>query len=246
MLTKKQKKAIYDATPEARLAKSRRRANPEYFAKKIKYLENLIILPEFEGLPKSRPEAKELGAPYYFTGMPCKNGHVEKKNTHSGQCLACKRDQMKKPECRAGHKVAKKKYKDSGKLSAQWRKRYGCDVLFKIAATQRRRLKLALKRGQKSGSAVRDLGCSILELKEYLENHSSWESNFTWGNWGTVWELDHVKALALFDLGNRDQLLQAVHFTNLQPLSVEKHRIKTSVDMDLIRGSKKETPVLGR
>ena len=215
MLTKKQKKAIYDATPEARLAKSRRRANPEYFAKKIKYLENPIILPEFEGLPKSRPEAKELGAPYYFTGMPCKNGHVEKKNTHSGQCLACKRDQIK-------------------------------NVLFKIAANQRRRLNQALKRGQKSGSAVRDLGCSILELKEYLENHSSWESNFTWGNWGTVWELDHVKALALFDLGNRDQLLQAVHFTNLQPLSVEKHRIKTSVDTDLIRGSKKETPVLGR
>lgn len=43
----------------------------------------------YEGeLPKTRSEAKATGAKYYFTGEPCKHGHIAPRKT-KGACLAC-------------------------------------------------------------------------------------------------------------------------------------------------------------
>jgi hypothetical protein len=39
-------------------------------------------------LPKSRAEAKATGAKYYFTGEPCKYGHVAPRKT-KGACIEC-------------------------------------------------------------------------------------------------------------------------------------------------------------
>lgn len=39
-------------------------------------------------LPKSRAEAKALGAKHYFTGEPCKHGHIAPRKT-KGACLEC-------------------------------------------------------------------------------------------------------------------------------------------------------------
>lgn len=39
-------------------------------------------------LPKTRAEAKALGAKYYFTGEPCKHGHVAPRKT-KGACVVC-------------------------------------------------------------------------------------------------------------------------------------------------------------
>lgn len=39
-------------------------------------------------LPKTRAEAKATGSKYYFTGEPCKHGHIAPRKT-KGSCLAC-------------------------------------------------------------------------------------------------------------------------------------------------------------
>lgn len=39
-------------------------------------------------LPKTRAKAKATGAKYYFTGEPCKHGHVAPRKT-KGACLEC-------------------------------------------------------------------------------------------------------------------------------------------------------------
>jgi hypothetical protein len=39
-------------------------------------------------LPKTRAEAKTLGAKYYFTGEPCKHGHIAPRKT-KGACVEC-------------------------------------------------------------------------------------------------------------------------------------------------------------
>ena len=39
-------------------------------------------------LPKTRAEAKAQGAAYYFTGEPCKHGHVAPRKT-KGACIEC-------------------------------------------------------------------------------------------------------------------------------------------------------------
>ena len=38
--------------------------------------------------PNTREEAKKIGAKYYFTGQPCKHGHVALRKT-KGSCIEC-------------------------------------------------------------------------------------------------------------------------------------------------------------
>ncbi len=43
------------------------------------------------GLPTSPQEAKKSGSTYYFTGDPCRNGHLSPRY-RDGQCVQCNRD----------------------------------------------------------------------------------------------------------------------------------------------------------
>jgi hypothetical protein len=92
---------------------------------------------------------------------------------------------------------------------------------FRMGRILRKRLNDAL-RDQLVGkkvSAVKDLGCSMPEFITYIE--SKFLSGMSWDNYGKgsdKWNIDHIKALANFDLTNPEQQKQAVHYTNLQPL----------------------------
>lgn len=46
----------------------------------------------------TREEARRHGEPKYFTGIPCKNGHVTYRYTQSGTCSACIRSYSSSPE----------------------------------------------------------------------------------------------------------------------------------------------------
>ncbi len=94
-------------------------------------------------------------------------------------------------------------------------KEYNNNPEFKLRMLLRSRLNRAIKNSQKTGSAVHDLGCSVEYLKAYLEGQ--FEPGMSWENHGE-WHIDHIVPLASFDLTDREQLLKACHYTNLQPL----------------------------
>ena len=98
------------------------------------------------------------------------------------------------------------------------------DINYKLSQNLRNRLYMAAKNNYKNGSAVQDLGCSIPELKNYLEARFSPE--MTWDNYGPYWHIDHIKPLSSFDLTDRTQFLEACHFANLQPLYWEENLSK--------------------
>jgi hypothetical protein len=79
----------------------------------------------------------------------------------------------------------------------------------------RNRISRIFKNNSKRGSAVRDLGCTIEELKIHLE--SQFEPGMTWENYGE-WHIDHIILLSAFNLTKREELLVACHVTNLPPL----------------------------
>ena len=54
----------------------------------------------------------------------------------------------------------------------------------------------------------------------------------TWDNHGTYWELDHIVPFSSFDLTDAIQFKQAVHYTNLQPLTKKDHKKKTKLDAE--------------
>lgn len=47
-----------------------------------------------EGLPRTRKEALAIGVKHYFTGEPCKKGHIAVRRT-KGDCLSCQREREK-------------------------------------------------------------------------------------------------------------------------------------------------------
>lgn len=41
-------------------------------------------------LPNTPEAARALGLTRYFTGKPCRNGHVAPRRVQDGRCIACK------------------------------------------------------------------------------------------------------------------------------------------------------------
>lgn len=115
------------------------------------------------------------------------------------------------------------------------------DIQFKLQSILRRRLSNAIHGKKKVGSAVRDLGCSVSELRQYLEQqfHINTKTGevMSWENYGAAWQIDHVTPLCYFDLTERRQFLLACNYINLQPLWVEEHIEKTKEDIKKLRES---------
>lgn len=189
----------------------------------------------------SRSQAKAAGLKYYFTGKPCKNGHIAERYV-AGRCVLCTRQWAKgdyykahehnktvarerrrveyhrNPAREVEKSVAYRK-RHLAKVQARLRvwqsARFKNDLIYRLKMRLRSRLIKAIKKGR-AGSAVRDLGCTVAELKEWLE--AQFVPGMTWDNYGPVWHIDHVKPLAGFDLTDAAQFLEACHYTNLQPL----------------------------
>ncbi len=115
-------------------------------------------------------------------------------------------------------------------ITEKQKERLEVDINFKLSCRLRTRLSGALKNNRKCGSAVSDLGCSISELKIWLEqqfyNHSYTGEPMTWENYGE-WHIDHILPLSKFDLTDKTQLLKACNWFNLQPLWAEDNLKKS-------------------
>lgn len=132
-------------------------------------------------------------------------------------------------------KIKHKKYKKLNKNKIlEYKKKYESsrkriDINFRISKNLRSRLGSAIKNNQKTGSAVKDLGCPVDFFKKYIE--SKFYGKMTWDNWGTYWQLDHIVPLVNFDLTDRKQFLKAANYKNMQPLTLKDHYKKTAKEM---------------
>jgi 5-methylcytosine-specific restriction endonuclease McrA len=70
--------------------------------------------------PKTREEAKILKVPYYFTGQPCKHGHIALRKT-KGSCTEClKLEWAKSNEKRAAYFAAYNNREDVKDKKHEW------------------------------------------------------------------------------------------------------------------------------
>jgi hypothetical protein len=71
-------------------------------------------------LPKTREEAKKTGSKYYFTGQPCKHGHIAPRKT-KGACIEClKVEWVKSNETRADYFRKYNKREDVKDRKNEW------------------------------------------------------------------------------------------------------------------------------
>jgi hypothetical protein len=95
---------------------------------------------------------------------------------------------------------------------------------YRLQVLLRDRLRKALKNNYKSGSAVRDLGCSIDALWQHLE--SQFKSGMTRENLGKAWQIDHIYPMAAANLQDPVEFLAVNNWQNLQPLYPEENNKK--------------------
>lgn len=123
--------------------------------------------------------------------------------------------------------IGKRKNWIKSYMQKYFQERKQSDPLFKLSINLRKRLNMAVRKNSKRGSAVKDLGCTIEELKIYLE--SKFQQGMTWENYGrSGWHIDHIIPLSSYDLSSREQLLKACHYTNLQPLWAKDNLTKSN------------------
>ena len=140
------------------------------------------------------------------------------KDGYLNQCKTC-RDKTRKPQKTntEANRLSFQKNKD--KIKEARRIRYASDIGFRLSCNLRNRLGKMIRGKSKNGSAIKDLGCPIEELKSHLEN--MFKPNMTWENYGfgkDKWNIDHIVPISFFDLTDRSEFLKACNFKNLQPL----------------------------
>jgi hypothetical protein len=110
---------------------------------------------------------------------------------------------------------------------AERRKR---DPGFKLRCNLRARIWKALNGIGKVDRSMKLLGCSLNFYRSYLETAFVYDhpeyGTMTWDNYGDVWEVDHQRPCASFDLTDPKQQLECFHWSNCQPMFTELNRQK--------------------
>jgi len=115
-----------------------------------------------------------------------------------------------------------RRLRDGDRLRLSMREKYRTNLQHKLSLRLRGRLNEALRKNTRNGSAVRDLGCSLDELKSYLENR--FQEGMSWDNWTkNGWHIDHIIPISKFDLSIPEEVKKACHYTNLQPMWADEN-----------------------
>lgn len=169
-----------------------------------------------------------------------KNNIIKLNNTQSKTCTKCNtnknitefsRDNSCLSGFRAVCKNCNKEYSAkqlknknyTSKANLRKKNRYHNSVHFRLKENIVSRMNLALKGKIKSARTEKLLGCTIAELKIYLEN--KFKEGMSWDN-RSEWHIDHIKPCASFDLSKEEEQKKCFNYTNLQPLWARENILK--------------------
>jgi hypothetical protein len=161
----------------------------------------------------SKDKAKELGELYYFTGQPCKHGHIAVRKVCNSACYECHRERQKKYWKANPGKYLKKSRewaeKNRDKNNA-YKAKYRKNNPEKIYALTR------LKQAEKLQRTPAWLtGDDIWMMREIYEL-AALRTKLT----GVKWEVDHIIPL-------RGKLVSGLHVpSNLQVITQAENRRK--------------------
>lgn len=195
----------------------------------------------------SRNKAIELKQTWYFTGKPCKRNHIDKRLISNRLCFECERIRTINYYNNNKEKVKNTKnkwIKSNIEKNLQIKKDYRIKnkEIIKIYSLEYQRKKLQnptykvsrriskqiwdfLKnKGKKRKSWIDYVDYSGQDLKNHLE--SKFINTMSWDNYGTFWEIDHIKPISWFLKENNSNVNEIWSLSNLQPLECSLNRSK--------------------
>lgn len=123
-----------------------------------------------------------------------------------------------------------KKYRQDERNKKRENKRvnekYKNDINFKMSKILRSRIRKVLKNkniNKKAGTFTL-IGCSISNFQKWIEYQFDNEMN--WDNYGTYWNIDHVKPCSSFELNDEKQQRECFIWYNMRPMKSIENFIK--------------------
>lgn len=191
----------------------------------------------------TRNEAQAVGLKHYYTGKPCKRGHVARRRVSSNDCLSCSKERQQakavKKYKQAHYLLNQEKYKaaaianygknkidkiayslayqkaNSAKINANRSERKKLDILYREKERVRGLIKQSLAGNgfTKNSSTFEILGCSYQYFLSHIERQ--FLKGMTWEN-RKKWHIDHIIPIASAKCV--DDLIKLNHHTNMRPL----------------------------
>lgn len=124
-------------------------------------------------LPKTRKEAQDSGAKYYFTGEPCKYGHIAPRKT-KGSCVEClKVEWQEAAEKRADYFREYNKREDVKERKNDWYEAHKEQVI-QAAATRPLEIKRVYQKAWKERNTVWVRADTKARRRKHREATPSW------------------------------------------------------------------------
>jgi hypothetical protein len=190
-----------------------------------------------------RKEAKERGLKRYFTGKPCKHGHIDERLVSSRGCFECNRAAVDKynaanPEYKVKYRAAnteKEKARHAIYKAENPEKKKASDKKYKAENPEAIFIRGSLRRiftNWKGGRVKMEsvMGYTCEELRAHIEKQfvdgMSWENR-------SSWHIDHIIPIA-HHLKNGETNPAVINcLSNLQPLWAKPNMSKGSKVMTL-------------
>ena len=147
----------------------------------------------------------------------------------SNACIECEKLAMyewrkKNPEKFKDHlQRYRSKPETKEKKNEYRRNKYNTDLIERISKRCRQRVREMIHK-KKDGLHYELLGCSYPWLIKWLEYN--FKDGYTWDNYGNIWQIDHIRPCASFDLTDEIEQRKCFHWTNLAPLSTSENASK--------------------
>jgi hypothetical protein len=111
--------------------------------------------------------------------------------------------------------------------------RYRMDETFRIKKVLRTRIRKVLKGQTKHGKSLDLLGCKLDFYMKWMEYQFT--ADMTWDNYGTIWNIDHVRPCSSFDLSDIHQQVCCFNWKNTRPLYKNLNETKNDkIDTEII------------
>jgi hypothetical protein len=133
-------------------------------------------------------------------------------------CKSCTKEKTKSRDWYKNQYSSKKK---------KWnQQKYNLDLNYKLKSNLRCRINSILQKQKtyKNNNTLKYLGCSLEFYKQYLEQQ--FQPDMTWENHGILWEIDHIKPCASFNLVLEENIYKCFNYINTQPLYKSHNRSK--------------------
>lgn len=183
---------------------------------------------------KDKEKQREANKKYYADNKEKeRERHMAYRRNNPDKVKETKRKCRKKNKEKVDAYIKEYRKKNKDKIRKRWqayrKKRMASDPSYRLAHASAVRVRSALQRQSisKSRCTIDLIGCSWLELKTHIEKQFC--QGMSWENWGQgegMWELDHIKPCAIFDLTDPIQLKECFHWSNQQPLWWEDNNAK--------------------